>query len=126
MNQKETISHEAQHYDQRVSRRPSPSTVDIDKIYHTELLTKCLMSKAMILISGYENDLYDTILTNEKGWEKHAIPAITKDTSGKEHERTEILWSNKKFNKAFNNKRTPIRLAKKEKQYNKVNPTRQR
>lgn len=33
MNHNVTISNEAQHYDQRVSRRPSPSTVDIDKIY---------------------------------------------------------------------------------------------
>jgi DNA adenine methylase len=99
-------------------------SVDVDDKYHTELLTKCLTSKAMILISGYENDLYNSILTREKGWEKRTISALTKDTSGKEHERTEILWSNKNFNKALNNKRIPIRLAKKEKQYNKVNPAR--
>jgi len=99
-------------------------SLDIDEQYHIELLTKCLTTKAMVLISGYENQLYNSILTNEKGWEKRAISAITKDTSGKEHNRTEILWSNKNFNKALNNKRIPIRLAKKEKQYNKLNPTR--
>lgn len=101
-------------------------SVDIDEKYHTELLARCLTSKAMILISGYENQLYNSILTTEKGWEKRTISAITKDTSGKEYERTEVLWSNKKFNKAISNNRLPLRLTKKEKQYNKVNPTRQR
>ena len=99
-------------------------SVDIDEEYHTDLLTGCLASKAMILISGYENPLYDSFLTKKAGWEKRTISASTKDTSGIEHERNEILWSNKKFNTALEKKSIPIKLTKKEIKYNKVNPIR--
>ena len=54
---------------------------------HMNLLKEIKKHPAKIMISGYENDLYDSIL---KGWHKE-----TKDTLAESsNRRTEVLWMN--------------------------------
>jgi len=100
-------------------------TMDIvDENFHSDLLNRCCDSKSMIFISGYDNDLYDSVLTPEGGWTKRYIPTTTRDTAGKDYPRKEVLWLNKRFVKALASNRLPIRLNSKEKKLNKVNPPR--
>jgi len=95
-----------------------------DKEFHQKLLALANKAKCMIFISGYDNILYRRTLTSKKGWSSKRIQTITKDVSGKSHKRTEVVWMNKHFRKAQKNNRIPIRLSKKEKMLNKVNPSR--
>ena len=78
----------------------------------------------MILISGYQNDLYDDILTESKGWAKSVISTHTGDVTGKKYARKEILWMNSKFRKAKEENKILIRLNKKERKDGKINPPR--
>lgn len=54
---------------------------------HEELLIKVLKSKAKIMISGYESDLYNDYL---KGWNK----AYFKSNNRKGKPTTEVIWMN--------------------------------
>lgn len=92
--------------------------------FHTELLKLSNKAKCMIFISGYENELYDAILTEKKGWQKKTIETNTKDSKGQSHPRTEVVWMNKYFQKAVKENKAPIRLSEKEKKQNKINPER--
>lgn len=92
--------------------------------FHSDLLKLCIKSKSMILISGYDNDLYNTLLTEKAGWVKTEIDTKTRDTTGKDFSRTEVLWKNINYIKAEKNRRIPIRLSAKEKANNKINPPR--
>jgi len=99
--------------------------IDIDdESYYIDLLNKCIESKAMIMISGYDNELYNSSLTEELGWTKIEIPTSTRDTSGKDYLRTEVIWINQACHSAQITNRVPIELSKKETQQNKVNPPR--
>jgi hypothetical protein len=51
-------------------------------------------------------------------------PRPTRDTTGKDYARSEVLWHNKHFEKAVKLGRVPIRLTKTEKAENKINPER--
>jgi DNA adenine methylase len=95
-----------------------------DKDFHMELLEICCKAKCMILISGYENKLYNNMLRRKDGWKKLKINTHTRDTSGKNLIRTEVLWKNSNFLKAVQSGRVPIRLSAKEKANNKINPPR--
>lgn len=95
-----------------------------DKDFHTDLLTICKKAKCMLLISGYNNDLYEEMLTAEDGWAKCTIETNTRDTSGKDHPRTEVLWMNKQFSMAQSTRTIPIHLTEKEKKERKINPRR--
>lgn len=95
-----------------------------DRDFHTELLALCKKAKCMLLISGYENELYAELLQKKDGWSKCKIETHTRDTSGKDYSRTEVLWMNNQFRKAQNTERVPIRLSKEEKKQNKINPLR--
>jgi len=95
-----------------------------DRVFHEELLDLCCRSKAMIIISSYDNGLYRMFLNKKTGWKRKIIKTHTRDTDGKSFERKEVLWMNKNFVKAYKNNRVPIRLSKKEKENNKVNPPR--
>ncbi len=97
-----------------------------DRQFHADLLKECRKSRCMLLISGYQNDLYDEFLTPGKGWTKSEIETHTRDTTGKDYARTEVLWMNASYCKAQKTGRIPIRLTKKERQENKVNPSRKR
>ncbi len=95
-----------------------------DETFHKELLTIANKAKCMIFISGYENDLYGKMLLKEKGWDKRKIETTTTDTTGNSHRRTEVVWTNKFFQKALKEKSILIKLTSKEKKDNKVNPER--
>ena len=95
-----------------------------DRDFHAELLEICQKSKCMLLISGYETELYNEILRPKDGWNKTRIETHTRDTSGRDYARTEVLWKNRQFVKAQNQGRIPIRLSRKEKSQKKINPPR--
>lgn len=98
---------------------------DIDESFHIELLDQSNKAKCMMLISSYDNDLYNEMLSSKNGWTKTVIDTNTADTSGRKYERKEVLWKNRQFQKAFLNNRVPIRLSDKEKKQHKINPTRE-
>lgn len=108
-------------------KRRSEYTIDANNLaFHETLLTVCQNAHCMILISGYENDLYRNLLTPDKGWSKKNIETHTRDTTGKDIARTEVLWMNAQFVKAKKMNRVPIRLKAKERRENKLNPSRKR
>ncbi len=95
-----------------------------DEEFHLKMLKQAHKAKCMIFISGYENDLYDDFFTMKKGWQRKTINTITKDTKGKSHMRSEVVWMNKHYIKAVKTGKVPIRLTKKEQKEKKVNPER--
>ena len=97
-----------------------------DRQFHANLLDECKKAKCMLLISAYQSDLYDEVLTPERGWTKSLIETHTRDTTGKDYARTEILWMNESYSKAQKSGIIPIRLTKREIQENKINPSRKR
>jgi DNA adenine methylase len=95
-----------------------------DEEFHIELLEFSNKAKCMIFISGYENDLYNSILSKKRGWQKKYIETITKDTKGKSHERIEVVWMNKHYQKALKTGKVPIILTETERKQGKLNPER--
>ena len=95
-----------------------------DEKFHRELLEACCRSRAMILISGYRNKLYDSILTAKNGWSQVTIDTHTRDTTGKDYSRTEVIWRNAQFMRARQENKVPLRLTKDEIKENKINPPR--
>ncbi|MHA7832562.1 MAG: DNA adenine methylase [Flagellimonas sp.] len=95
-----------------------------DIVYHEQMLKLCIKSKSMVLISGYESELYTELLTEKRGWLKRTINTSTKDATGKSHSREEVLWMNEHFVKASKSGKVPIQLTQKELISNKVNPER--
>jgi DNA adenine methylase len=95
-----------------------------DKEFHTELLELCKRARCMLLISGYQNDLYDEILKPENGWAKWTIRSQTRGTNGRGYSRNEVLWMNAQYQKAKEYGKVPILLRRKEKQNRKINPPR--
>ena len=95
-----------------------------DRDFHEELLDLCCRSKAMIILSSYDNRLYRDYLNKNNRWEQKIIKTHTRGTNGKTFERKEILWMNENFVKAAANNRVPIRLSRKEKADHKINPSR--
>lgn len=95
---------------------------DVD--FHKRLLEFSNEAKCMIFISGYENDLYSSLLTIENGWERKTIQTVTKGVQGKSHDRTEVIWMNKHYIKALKEQKVPIELTEKERKEGKVNPER--
>lgn len=92
--------------------------------FHTELLDTANSANCMIFISGYENELYDSLLKPEKGWRKRTIKTTTKDSKGNSHDRTEVVWMNKYFINAQNKGELNFKLTKEEIKQKKLNPER--
>jgi len=92
--------------------------------FHEELLALCRKAKCMVLVSGYDNPLYNSVLNRQHGWDHIKIETHTRDTKGVDFSRTEVLWMNKPFLRAARTGRVPIRLTAEEKANNKVNPPR--
>ncbi len=92
--------------------------------FHKELLEFCCKSKAMIMVSHYENSLYRKYLNKKNGWTSKTIITTTRDTSGVDFSRNEIVWMNSSLIKARMTKKIPIRLSASEIKNNKVNPPR--
>jgi DNA adenine methylase len=109
-----------------VTRRHTYTIDAKDEPFHKELLDICCNARCMILLSGYENDLYNEILTRKNGWRRLTLRTSTRDTTGKDYIRNEVLWKNKYYVKAESTGRVPIRLSPKEKAENKINPSRKR
>ncbi len=60
---------------------------------HERFLQTCLESKAMILICGYDCDLYNILTDN--GWKKHTFEVkMTSGSSGKTKTKLETIWYN--------------------------------
>jgi DNA adenine methylase len=92
--------------------------------YHERLLVTASKAKCMVLLSGYENDLYNDYLTPANGWHKRRIKATTRGHNGKDSERQEIVWHNEQYANAAKSGRVPVRLSAKERRDKKVNPKR--
>jgi DNA adenine methylase len=95
-----------------------------DDEFHVRLLKTALRSRSMIFISGYENEIYNNMLTTSKGWKKITIEATIKDIEGNKHDRKEVVWTNRPFRNTLKNKAMGLRLTKKEVSQGKVNPER--
>ena len=95
-----------------------------DCTFHTELLNLCQKAKCMILLSGYDTPLYNETLTAKHGWVRKVIKTHTRDTTGKDYERNEVLWLNQWFVAAAKAGEVPIELTKTELEQNKLNPER--
>lgn len=95
-----------------------------DRGFHEELLSLCCKAKCMILLSGYDTPLYNHMLSPKDGWKRRIIKTHTRDTSGKDYARTEVLWLNRHFVKAAKAKKVPIELTEDEREQNKLNPER--
>ena len=101
------------------------TVIDANNVeFHSKLLDICNKSRSMIMISAYDNDLYRKKLDLKHGWTVKRIETHTRDTTGKDFARTEVLWMNEAFIKAKKNNRVPIRLNKNEKANKKINPPR--
>jgi len=59
---------------------------------HKSLLDKLLVLSGMVIVSGYESELYDSMLS---GWERHTRKVLAgggTTSSLSDRERTEVLW----------------------------------
>jgi DNA adenine methylase len=92
--------------------------------FHRALLKTANSSQCMIFISGYANELYEGLLTKEKGWSQRQIEASTRDSTGKILDRIEVVWMNKYFTNAQKQGQICISLSKQESKGKKLNPTR--
>ena len=95
-----------------------------DESFHRKLLELSNSAICMIFISGYENELYDSILTENNGWKKKEIRTTTKNTKGHALERTEVIWMNKFYVAALETKQISIEFTSNEITDGKVNPER--
>lgn len=98
---------------------------DVDsEDFHKRLLRLANKAKCMIIISGYQNQVYEAALSRERGWSVKRIKASTRDSSGQTHRRTEIIWMNKHCTNARKAGKVPVKLTKSEVKQGKVNPKR--
>ena len=81
-------------------------------------------AKCMLFISGYENDLYNKMLSEKKGWSRKIIKTNTRCSKGIDRERREVVWMNKYFQRALTKSKVPIKLTEREIKHNKLNPER--
>ena len=92
--------------------------------FHERLLNAAVKAKCMAFISGYQNELYDEMLTSKHGWSREIIKATTKGNNGKSFERNEVVWFNEAFIHAKAQAHLPLRLTKMEARNGKINPER--
>lgn len=95
-----------------------------DEQFHKELLKLVCKAKCMVMISGYDNELYNSMLKPKSGWKRVEIATHTQGSNGKRVTRTEILWLNKSCITAKRLKVVPVKLTKREKKMGKINPVR--
>ncbi|MFD0862090.1 DNA adenine methylase [Sungkyunkwania multivorans] len=95
-----------------------------DCYFHLDLLNLICNSKSMIFISGYRNELYNDLLTKDKGWSVKEIETTTQGSNGSAKKRIEVIWMNEHFTEALKSGRIPIELDEKEIINKKLNPKR--
>ena len=66
--------------------------IDQDDEFHKKFMDRCIESKAKILISGYDNELYKKL--EENGFTKVSFDVNTVDGNMKPKVKTEVLWKN--------------------------------
>lgn len=99
--------------------------VDANEIeFHSQLLEESLKADCMIIISGYENELYLDTLTEVNGWTKVYLDTTTRGTLGKDIQRTEVLWMNEAFQEGVKSNNSRVNLSAQEEREKKVNPKR--
>lgn len=59
---------------------------------HQEMLNEIIDSKSNILLSGYDNDMYNILINN--GWNKYSFKVNTVTGKNKPKEKIETLWYN--------------------------------
>jgi len=94
------------------------------KTFHEELLQLCIKSKSMLIISAYENPLYESYLATNKQWSKIIIQTSTRATDGIDYPRNEVLWINNAFQSSAKENKIPLKLTEKEVSNSKINPKR--
>jgi DNA adenine methylase len=92
--------------------------------FHTKLLEAVVKAKCMVLLSGYDNQLYNKYLHASGGWHKRTLATTTRGHNGQNFAREEVLWSNKAYQQAQASNRVPIHLSAQERRYKKINPER--
>jgi len=95
-----------------------------DHNFHLDLLNAVRTSNSMIFLSGYQNELYNDLLTEQDGWSLKEFDTSTQGSNGSKKERTEVLWMNGHFIEAQRSSAVPIILDDKEKKNKKLNPER--
>lgn len=95
-----------------------------DRSFHMKLLKEANKARCMVLISGYDNELYSSLLPAAKGWRKSTIKTYTIDTNGERFHRKEVLWKNRFYLLAEKTKQVPIKLTRAEINDGKINPSR--
>ena len=66
--------------------------IDQDDEFHKKFMDRCIESKAKILISGYDNELYKKL--EENGFSKVSFDVNTVGGNMKPKVKTEVLWKN--------------------------------
>jgi hypothetical protein len=95
-----------------------------DYTFHKKLLETASKATCMTLISGYDNELYTSLLTKQRGWTKTIIKTYTRAAKGKRLDRNEVLWKNDVFQIAEKSKKLPLVLTAGEVSLSKINPSR--
>lgn len=95
-----------------------------DEDFHRNLVTIANDATCMIFISGYDNDLYNEVLTLKNGWQKKAYETHTKGSNGNSQSRTEFVWTNRYYQLAFEENSIQLKLTQKEIKNQKINPER--
>ena len=95
-----------------------------DEAFHVGLLKQANVSKCMIVISGYDSDVYKDLLSEAYGWTRVNLGAYTRTTNGSAIARKERLWMNASAQQAKRRNRIPVRLSKQERAQGKFNPGR--
>jgi len=90
--------------------------------FHLKLLELANTANCMIFISGYDSELYNSILSPENGWQSKTIKTTTKGSKGKSYLRTEVVWMNRHYLHALETQIVPVKLTPKEQKEGKLNP----
>ncbi len=97
-----------------------------EEAFHSQLLKTVKRADCMVIMSGYDSELYRDELTSKSGWRMAKVTTKTRSTDGQDFKRTEVLWMNEQFEDARKTKTCPIKLTKTERLEKKVNPLRGR
>jgi DNA adenine methylase len=74
------------------TRTPAKYKVDMTSEDHKKLIDILISCKSKIVLSGYDNDIYNKLIEN--GWEKISFDVNTISNERKPRVKTETLWKN--------------------------------
>lgn len=67
---------------------------EMSKEDHLRLLKICVVSNSKIMLSGYNSDMYNDLLSNWKKKEFHVTTSMANTNIQDREERTEVIWMN--------------------------------